>query len=1282
MSALMKMSVGSDPQSSFKQVQFGDLAEVNLYNLQRSTFITATVFNNSTRCRKYDGAYITEEVLVDSMITNTENNVVCVCDMPGMGKSCLLESLAKTLQSKVTNNDMVLFISLANFSEHLEKQMLGPDDHLSLLLKFTFPLHLESNLARRLISEGNGTIYVFLDGLDEVNPKSFTKVSNYLIDLLRSSNIKICMSSRLNKRTFLEETFGVVSYDIMPFPAKDQLFYVTEFWKQLYPQTDNDKLKELAECCIYVCSKLKQLSDEEILGLPLKCRMLAVVYARDAERLCSVGTRKQYSIEDILKLESICDLYNNFVSCCIEKAYITFSEDKQKKKEEWKNQLVSFYRLEALKLLYPEVAVRHLETTDALSISLHEMIPEISQHGLMTQKGNQLAFIHRTFAEYLVADYFADFWINHEHFTYDDFNFVGTYFIMHIMQAVPKPKKSLQPLGLLAKKVFRSKSMILHQLANYTLLWFMDGILKQYIGPGANFNFWRGNDPLIIGLLTSSQGVVTDAETSLRSFEDALRENAYQVFLICLEERFLGVLTLLKSLITMFPDRTSVLRVLTAHEKCFDHADADWLALHQSQISYAFLLHWISRKSTPDAADKIFRMFSHYQENYMEEFCMNFSKEYDWSPIDVSVYKSDLDMAIFLIDKINVSKDRLLAKCLAGDQESLQALEAKTKMFENLMDAEGSEPNFWNVAEMSKFLIKEFKHSNDLNVNLMKKLATKFRIGFKGLTLPCKDLLVNIALQKFNDYQLVDLLILLFEANKKSKDAVPLDIRRVQWKAEHVEEALNAELTQAFFKQFTITASKDMLINIKSLESVKLLLKFWNVTNCMHPPKYLHWAVARGNVEWVKYLIEKGFHVNELSDGKGTPIVSLPLENCVEITKLLVDNGADVFALGSYSKTNVADSLVEQFQQNLMDFDTNMDEEYDKRLHDWILFTIEMGYHELWLLRQGESATPLDKLGESVVWDNDNILLSTLINGIQSKYDEILFSICNRFLCLDIIVSTETKPVKEALPKLSPEGVRTLLGFPETYCEVSEGYGEDTAIIMNATSKLFAVSFDNKLRGYIPKVTKRPKKQQVLSLSALENLLTDVSVGKDKLSCLCKAALLKHGIEHYNDDGFVQLLLTLYLKPSRDMSHNDDFRQSAAVLDVIDVEELAQTFNVFQFDKCFQALHSIESLKVLLQICPDFSTCNTRGYNYMQWATRNKNTDWQTYLVKIGYATEETARDSEPEPADITVMRNEAPQGYFNTMRNAQTNPIVSEFLQLLGDSSHLVSPPNRSRKN
>lgn len=321
-----------------------------------------------------------------SKINNSYPEVIF--DTPGMGKSTVLTNLAYQLKQQMPF-EYVVYFQMQDLVNRLLVKNGKIDISLieSEILDTISTNKFGSFINRELFNIPNRLFHLFLDAFDEVNSGD-QKVANNIIKVLNDNRyrFKIYVTSRLHQGSTLEKICGVFGYGILPFQLKEQIDFLVEYWEKQYNVENSKEVLALAKNLLSVFREKITSKDREITGIPLQCRMLADVYAKDAQsKLLSLKSSK-------IVMNTIYDMYREYFSQKFPNTFLQIG----------KSQLLDLHFKLALDILFPEFSKKVDFGLDCTSQQ------EIFSAGIveLSRSGKQ-QFVHRTFAEFLVAELFG-----------------------------------------------------------------------------------------------------------------------------------------------------------------------------------------------------------------------------------------------------------------------------------------------------------------------------------------------------------------------------------------------------------------------------------------------------------------------------------------------------------------------------------------------------------------------------------------------------------------------------------------------------------------------------------------------------------------------------------------------------------------------------------------------------------------------------------------------------------------------------------------------------------
>jgi ankyrin repeat protein len=337
--------------------------------------------------------------------------VMLIADKAGMGKTTVLTHLSKRIQQKFPAHWLVR-TDLNDYTELLKAQK-GKKKDKGWVLEFLSKevLKLESYLEKELFKksfEGNeiSKVVVMVDGFDEICPIYKETVFEMLQVLKQTSFEQLWVTTRPHLREELEDNLQQLSYTLQPFSEVEQVEFLKKLWHQHLDSEamGHNRLEIYATALIRKLAQSISDKNGEFTGIPLQTLMLAEAFK---EEFVSFYLSEKSESELPQKLD-LNGLYIRF----IDRKYDIYYEEKCKTpagnvaveglRQYIFEQLQEQHERLALETLFNEDEVTFLQIYSQSKFSDEELV----RIGLV-QKNNEgkPQFIHRTFAEYFVADF-------------------------------------------------------------------------------------------------------------------------------------------------------------------------------------------------------------------------------------------------------------------------------------------------------------------------------------------------------------------------------------------------------------------------------------------------------------------------------------------------------------------------------------------------------------------------------------------------------------------------------------------------------------------------------------------------------------------------------------------------------------------------------------------------------------------------------------------------------------------------------------------------------------
>lgn len=370
----------------------GSVDLVNGFTIERS-FQTP----NNSEMRTEESEVIRTKDLINKA---EEVKVILLFNDPGVGKSTEFKLMAQRIKRKLPTH-WIVYLDMKEYVDSFQRD--GRDDMKAFgtraetaeyfctkILKLG---KFETKLFTQLFNDCR--IVFLIDGFDEISPR-FKKFNVKLMSAVKTlTKNQVWISSRTHLKEELEEKFGSNTYMLMPFTRDDREIFLAEVIKE-----KNMEAVELPK----LFNKIKTFAlsfdrwvgpEVEQLANPLLLRMIADLVDDIDYDFDSSG----FNIFLIYK-----SFVNKMLRNCMKKGREAESDIVEYIRSS-KN-IMRVYQKFAFNVVFDE---KWNDSIDSTVKKLPELtVDEIVRVGLVTKgHSGSMNFVHRTFAEYFVADYFT-----------------------------------------------------------------------------------------------------------------------------------------------------------------------------------------------------------------------------------------------------------------------------------------------------------------------------------------------------------------------------------------------------------------------------------------------------------------------------------------------------------------------------------------------------------------------------------------------------------------------------------------------------------------------------------------------------------------------------------------------------------------------------------------------------------------------------------------------------------------------------------------------------------
>lgn len=353
----------------------------------------------------------------EESIYDVEEKIVVIADSAGMGKSTVLAKLAVVIKEKHPHL-WVIKINLNDYTRVLSDFLRKNKRTISVveLLNSQEPTKFTSKF-EELVFSTIGKIILMLDGVDEISPDYTDLILNLLQQCQQQSNFaKIFVTTRPHVTQEMETILKLALFQMLSFTRQNQRDFLTMYWihnlKLNY--RNKSKCEHYAEALIAKMTswvKSYHFRENPFAAIPLQVRMMADIFQENIkwkESLDWHGCKEYLNGDEVApKLPekfNIAELYDIF----IEKKRNVFVHKESPSGIPAANQALidkfdeclDYHRCLALEDILGKKQSCLFSGYHRRNENMELYVLKI---GIVQKCGGKLQFLHRTFAEYFVA---------------------------------------------------------------------------------------------------------------------------------------------------------------------------------------------------------------------------------------------------------------------------------------------------------------------------------------------------------------------------------------------------------------------------------------------------------------------------------------------------------------------------------------------------------------------------------------------------------------------------------------------------------------------------------------------------------------------------------------------------------------------------------------------------------------------------------------------------------------------------------------------------------------
>ena len=285
---------------------------------------------------------------------------------------------------------------------------------------------IKSPFARSLLRhrlEKGGRIVLLLDGFDEMNDQACQEKAIRLMKaIIEKKSTRLYVTTRPDAAANLQLQLGQLAYTLIDFSAEDQVKYLTSFWANkldAISDRENSRIQDIAGLLVDRVSKDLKDDEKSFVGVPLHCRILAEFFLPQVENDIDftrkgtgdrtrdvsyiIGKEKSYLFRLYRKLmdtkREICRKEIAAIQIPVEWMEVALEQVEKNQTRLAIQTIVSDEK--EVETLWPTNP--HLLVWNRGQQQLFDKL--VFRFGLVDRVNGRSEFTHRTYAEYLMAEY-------------------------------------------------------------------------------------------------------------------------------------------------------------------------------------------------------------------------------------------------------------------------------------------------------------------------------------------------------------------------------------------------------------------------------------------------------------------------------------------------------------------------------------------------------------------------------------------------------------------------------------------------------------------------------------------------------------------------------------------------------------------------------------------------------------------------------------------------------------------------------------------------------------
>ncbi|KAL7639348.1 UNVERIFIED_CONTAM: hypothetical protein RMT77_009849 [Armadillidium vulgare] len=330
---------------------------------------------------------------------------IVISGEPGMGKSTLLHNVKENIMRRRSGPTLAIKILLKNTLNFLDnvKNIKDFDAIFNFVAECA---NVTDNVNDFLLKQCILTkkVALIFDGFDELRANKQMVNFITIVKCIKSKFNKeqIWITTRPHRKTFLEDNLGVISFSLKEITSEEQVTYLTKFWEH-HTEKPSSYIDHFSKTLISSLNNRFTFHEKDFLGIPLQTYMFATVFMEELKK----------DSPNINKDLYLTNLFSSFIHSKYDLFFKKFGVTSLPGdfKQVLINVLDEVHQNFSLCQggIFPSAYVHKLNKK-------HYNIEDerLLEVGIVYKSNKCFQFIHKTFAEYLIAKRMANFVLNNE----------------------------------------------------------------------------------------------------------------------------------------------------------------------------------------------------------------------------------------------------------------------------------------------------------------------------------------------------------------------------------------------------------------------------------------------------------------------------------------------------------------------------------------------------------------------------------------------------------------------------------------------------------------------------------------------------------------------------------------------------------------------------------------------------------------------------------------------------------------------------------------------------